>query len=137
MNLLGGCKYKIYNMKILYLNPTSKFKIYNMTEPKNKIVNLETIYFIYLFFILTLSFYKAFVGVPVQKGPSCTCQRQRPSQISVLCDYSCVRVHVRLDYSDLRPSKYRRGYIRVRCYQRQFRICSVQIRLVGIRSRNR
>ena len=32
MNLLGGCKYKIYNIVILYLHPSSKFKINYITS---------------------------------------------------------------------------------------------------------
>ena len=31
LNLLGGCKYKIYNLKKYILNPPCKLKIYNMT----------------------------------------------------------------------------------------------------------
>ena len=32
LNLLGGCKYKMYKMTtILYYHPPSKFKFYNMT----------------------------------------------------------------------------------------------------------
>lgn len=53
-----------------------------------------------MFFFFAL---KAFIRVPVKKSPSCARSRQRLTQISVLCDNSCVRVYVRLDNSDLRP----------------------------------